>query len=60
MCRRVFSLSRIEGLSNEAVAKQLGLSVNTVKYHIKHALSLLRQHLSRYLIAMILMEMAKW
>lgn len=60
MCRRVFSLSRIEGLSNEAVAKQLGLSVNTVKYHIKHALSLLRQHLSRYLIVMILMEMTKW
>lgn len=60
MCRRVFRMSRVEGLSNEAVAKQLGLSVNTVKYHIKHALSLLRQHLSRYLIVMILMEMTKW
>lgn len=36
MCRRVFSLSRIEGLSNEAVAKQLGLSINSNVMSIYH------------------------
>lgn len=49
MCGKVFTMSRFEGLSNEEIATQLGLSTNTVKYHISHALSILRSDLRDYL-----------
>jgi RNA polymerase sigma-70 factor, ECF subfamily len=38
-CRLVFQLSRIENKSNEEVAVQLDISVNTVRAHIYTALS---------------------
>lgn len=40
--RDVFLLSRIEELSYEEIAQQLNISVNTVKYHVKQALKILR------------------
>lgn len=49
-CRRVFLKSRFEHKKNDEIAAELGISVNTVKYHIKRALSVLRQDLGRYLI----------
>lgn len=48
--RRVFEKSRFECKKNEEIAAELGISVNTVKYHIKKALSHLRQDLGRYLL----------
>lgn len=54
-CQRVFKLSRFENKKNTEIAQQLGISVNTVKYHIKHALTLLHNDLSKYLAAMMLM-----
>ena len=53
-CRRVFAKSRFEGKSYEEISQELGISVNTVKYHIKNALSFLQTELSKYLIALIL------
>lgn len=53
-CRRVFRLSRMEGKKNDEIAAELNISVNTVKYHIKHALALLNGDLRKYLISMIL------
>lgn len=50
-CRRVFRLSRFEQLKYEEIAQQLNISVNTVKYHIKHALALLHEQLGKYLAA---------
>ena len=47
--RRVFALSRFYGKSYEEIAKETGISVNTVKYHIKRALSHLRSCLGKYL-----------
>ena len=41
-CRRVFEKSRYEGKTYEAIARELNISINTVKYHIKNAL--LRLH----------------
>jgi len=38
----VFRLSRLEGLSHEEIAQQLGLSKNTVKVHMVIALNFLR------------------
>lgn len=47
--RRVFLLSRVEELKYEEIALRLGISVNTVKYHVKQALSILRTRL-KYLL----------
>lgn len=51
-CRRVFKMSRFDGKSYEQISLALGISVNTVKYHIKNALSRLSKDLSGYLICL--------
>lgn len=52
--REVFILSRFQELKHEEVANRLGISVNTVKYHIKQALSILRVRLKDYLISLFI------
>ena len=37
--RTVFEMSRFDGLKYNEIAEKLGISVNTVKYHIKNALA---------------------
>ncbi len=51
-CKKVFRLSRFEGKRNEEIAAELGISINTVKYHIKHALALLHSDLQKYLMVL--------
>ncbi|GHU89298.1 DNA-directed RNA polymerase sigma-70 factor [Bacteroidia bacterium] len=53
-CRKVFEKSRYEGLNYETIAKELNISVNTVKYHIKNAISRLSKELDKYLLAILL------
>lgn len=48
-CKRVFRKSRFEHKKNEEIATELGISVNTVKYHIKNALTRLHQDLKKYM-----------
>ena len=48
-CREVFRLSRMEELSYPEISKRLGISVNTVKYHMKNALEHMREQLKEYL-----------
>lgn len=48
-CKRVFKMSRFEEMSYEQISKKTGLSVNTVKYHIKNALATLKEKLGPYL-----------
>lgn len=57
-CRRVFNMSRFENRKYEEIAQELKISVNTVKYHIKHALALLHEDIGKYLTMamMILIE----
>lgn len=43
--QKVFRLSRDSGLTYPEIARRTGISVNTVKYHIKQALALLRERL---------------
>lgn len=52
--RRVFELSRYYGYSYEKIASELGISVNTVKYHIKRALAILKNKFSEYFLFIIL------
>ena len=49
-CRVVFEKSRFEGLSYQEIADSLGISVNTVKYHIKGAIARIYNPLERYLL----------
>lgn len=58
-CRAVFKASRIEGKRYEDIARETGLSVNTVKYHVKNALRLLRRDLARYITAILVMVTAE-
>ena len=53
-CRKVFKKSRFEQKKYEEIAQELGISVNTVKYHIKNALAHLNTHLSEYLKILVL------
>lgn len=47
-CKQVFLKSRMENKKNQEIAEELGISVNTVKYHIKNALKILREKLGKY------------
>lgn len=47
--RQVFCMSRFQSLSYEEIAERSGISVNTVKYHIKSSLQKLRVELKDYL-----------
>jgi len=52
--RKVFKKSRYEDLTYEQIAGQMGISINTVRYHMKVALSLLKENLGRFLWIFIL------
>ena len=54
-CRRVFNMSRFEQKKYEEIAHELKISVNTVKYHIKHALALLHEELGKYLTVAVML-----
>ncbi len=47
--RKVFLKSRSEGLTYPQIAEQLGISVNTVRYHMKLAFSILREKVGNLL-----------
>lgn len=47
--KEIFNLSRFQGMKYEEIATSLGISTDVVKYHIKSALSKLRDNLKDYL-----------
>lgn len=47
-CRQVYRLHRFREMSYQAIACEMGISVNTVKLHMKRALSHLRTVAKRY------------
>ena len=53
--KKVFELKRYEDLSYEDISAKLNISINTVKYHIKSALKILRDDLGEFLTAIILL-----
>lgn len=52
-CRIVFEKKRFEDKKYEEIAAELGISVNTVKYHIKNALHILRAELDQFLVVVL-------
>lgn len=52
-CRQVFIRSRLEGMSHQEIADELGISVNTVKYHMKNALARLAKAYNGYFMFVI-------
>ena len=55
--RRVFVMSRYEGLTYAQIAAKLGVSVKTVENQMGHALSALRDDLREYLPLVVLLAM---
>lgn len=53
--QEIFKLSRIEHLSHDEIALQLGLSPHTVKGHIVIALNFLRGYLKKHQIMLLLL-----
>ena len=49
-CGKVFRMSRFNNKKYSEIASELGISTDTVKYHIKPALALLRKDLDKYLM----------
>ena len=58
--KKVFELKRYEDLSYEDISSQLDISINTVKYHIKSALKLLREELKEFLTVLIILLFMTW
>lgn len=53
--REIFILSRSEGIPNEEIARQLGISKRTVETQISNALRVLRQELKAYLFLLCIL-----
>lgn len=53
-CKKIFNLSRKEGLKNKEIAIKLGISMNTVTKQISIALARLRKSLRQYLSLFVL------
>ena len=49
--RNIFILSRYKDTPNKAIAKQLGISVKSVEFHITKSLKILRTELKDYLVS---------
>lgn len=45
-CRRIFRMSRMEGMKYEEIADDLHISVKTVEFHMSRALLLMKKYLS--------------
>lgn len=55
-CRRVFQKCRVEGKKYGETAAELGISVNTVKYHLRHATATLSDALKQLMLLYILIR----
>lgn len=55
-CAKVFRMSYIEGMKNDEIAKDFGISVRTVEAHMYHALRCLRENLGKLTILVLFLS----
>lgn len=48
-CRQVFEMNRFKGMKYREIAKEMSISLSTVKYHMSTALQTLKEKLNKYL-----------
>lgn len=56
-CKKIFQLSRFEGLKQQEIADKLGISIKTVKNHITQALKTLARHTGRSMLLFLFVEL---
>ncbi|PCE66044.1 RNA polymerase sigma-70 factor [Sediminicola luteus] len=54
-CRQAFELSRFDDQTHKEIAEKMGVSLQTVKNHITHALGVLRENLQENIVWPILL-----
>lgn len=54
-CKKIFEMSRFEGVSNQEIADKLDLSKRTVETQISKALKVLRTQLAGYLVELLVL-----
>jgi len=52
-CRKIFLMSRFEGLKHQEIANSLGITKNTVQHQVSIALGKLRESLKKHLILFV-------
>lgn len=55
-CQRIFKMSRFEGMKQQEIADELGISIKTVKNHITHAIKQVGKSLDFYFIGALLIK----
>ncbi len=53
-CKKVFLLKREQNYTNNKIAEELGISINTVEQHMRKAIRILKQHYGYEMITMLL------
>jgi RNA polymerase sigma-70 factor (family 1) len=53
--QKIWQLSRDAGLSHDEIAREMGISKNTVKVHLVRAINFIRTYLSQYLSLFIIL-----
>lgn len=54
--RRVFVLCKMNGKKYAEAAQELGISVNTVKYHMKNAMKIMESIMKKYLLIYLILQ----